>query len=134
MTNDEDQGTNPAYSTELAKNGTRRLFFWLTFLSATFTILWFVLAGTIASGQEELDARCDDKSIFDDDWGEVCGEALGNAGATGVLAVLGIASAVATGLFFLIYITRDRYKTRVAPIPKPRRSKRAATSVDKPPS
>ena len=99
------------FEQKLVRNKTRRVFFWLTVISLAFTVMWAAMAIDAAADQEALDERCDQSNIFTDaDWGEVCGEAAGNAIGAGLLLVFAAMSLAVTVACFVVFLTRDKLK------------------------
>ena len=99
------------FQRELRPNKTRRVFVWLTLVSFAFTIMWGAFAGSTAADQATLDERCNETDIITDaDWGEACGEAVGNALGAGFLFVFAAASLFVTIVCLVVFLTRDKLK------------------------
>ena len=69
-----------------------------------------------ADQSEKAEAECENLNILEDDnWGEVCGEAVGAGIGAAVLAVFAFGWFVLAVTFFLIFITRSKYRREVTP-------------------
>ena len=103
------------YETKVVRNRTRRVMFWLMIAMLLFGGACSAMAASTASEQDTLDARCDRADIFDE-WAAACGESTGNAIGTGLTVLMAVGWFVLAVVFFLIFVTRDKHKTEIAPL------------------
>ena len=98
------------------KNRTRQVMLGLTIVTLLFTGYCGYNAVDAANQSEQASAECETLDIIEDDnWGEVCGESLGTGLAAGVFGVIAFGWFVLAVTFFLIFVTRAKYKTEVRP-------------------
>ncbi len=110
-----------SYETKVVRNRTRRVMFWLMIVMLVFGGSCSAMAVSAASEQDTLDARCEQADLFEDadEWAEACGQSAGNAIGTGLVVVMAIGWFVLAVVFFLIFVTRDKHKTQIAPSGSP---------------
>ena len=104
-----------SFETQVVKNTTRRVFFWLTIISVAFTTLWVVAFVITVNHGVELDARCKKLNVFDDGWAEACEDATAYARLALLAIILAGASLLLAVGSLIVFFTRDRYKERIVP-------------------
>ena len=107
--NDSDR-----FETRVVRNRTRRVMFWLTIVMLVFGGSCGAMAAATAAEQDTLDARCEQADILAE-WAEACGESTGNAIGAAFMAVMAVGWLVLAIVFFLIFVTRDKYKAQFVP-------------------